>query len=160
MKRIFTLLVILSILCGFTISANAVLIDRGGGMIYSTDLNVTWLQDANYARTSGYDADGMMNWNDAAAWASNLVYGGYDDWRLPTFDPGNPSVSDRSPIHEMGYLYHVELGNPAGGGLTNTGPFINVLTVVPDGGIYDWYWSGTDDASDTTRAWRFSFDCG
>lgn len=158
MKRIFTLLVMLSILCGFTISAHAVLIDRGGGMIYSTDLNVTWLQDANYARTSGYDADGMMNWNDATAWASNLVYGGYDDWRLPTFDPSDPSVSGRSLIHEMGYLYHVELGNS--GTLTNTGPFINVLTLVPDGGIYDWYWTGTDVASDTTSAWRFSFSCG
>jgi hypothetical protein len=69
----------------------------------------------------------------------------------------------------MGYLYHVELGNPAGGGLTNTGPFINVLTVVPDGGIYDWYWSGTEGTAggsgtifdpDLTQAWRFSFSCG
>jgi hypothetical protein len=36
------------------------LIDRGGGLIYDTDLNVTWLADANYAQTSGYDADGFM----------------------------------------------------------------------------------------------------
>ncbi len=167
MKRIFALLVMLSVLCGYAISANAVLINRGGGMIYSTDLNVTWLQDANYARTSGYDADGLMNWNEAMAWAGNLVYGGYDDWRLPTFDPSNPSVSDRSPIHEMGYLYHVELGNV--GTLTNTGPFINVVTVAPDGGISDWYWTGTEGTAggsgtsfdpNLTQAWRFSFSCG
>ena len=29
------------------------LIDRGGGLIYDTELNITWLQDANYAFTSG-----------------------------------------------------------------------------------------------------------
>lgn len=28
-------------------SANAALVDRGGGLIYDTILNVTWLQDAN-----------------------------------------------------------------------------------------------------------------
>ena len=32
----------------------AALIDRGGGLIYDDALNVTWLQDANYAKTSGF----------------------------------------------------------------------------------------------------------
>ena len=44
--------------------ANAALVDRGGGLIYDTDLNITWLADANYAYTSGYDTqdatDGLM----------------------------------------------------------------------------------------------------
>jgi len=39
------------------------LVDRGGGMIHDTVLNITWLQDANYAQTSGYDADGKMTWD-------------------------------------------------------------------------------------------------
>lgn len=152
MKRIFTLLVMLSILCGFAISAHAVLINRGGGMIYSTDLNVTWLQDANYARTSGYDADGLMNWNDATAWASNLVYGGYDDWRLPIYT-GSASTS----YTEMGYLTRVELGNPTSP--VNIGPFFNVQ-FGPDSNIA--YWTGTEGSydGDTTRAWRVLFDCG
>ena len=34
-----------------SLSANAALIDRGGGLIFDTTLNITWLQDANYFRT-------------------------------------------------------------------------------------------------------------
>ena len=34
--------------------AQAALVDRGGGMLYDTVLNITWLQDANYAKTSNY----------------------------------------------------------------------------------------------------------
>ena len=34
--------------------AAANLIDRGIGVIYDDDLDVSWLQDANYALTSGY----------------------------------------------------------------------------------------------------------
>ena len=45
--------------------AQAALHDRGGGLLYDDILGVTWLQDANYAKTSGYDADGRMNWANA-----------------------------------------------------------------------------------------------
>ena len=64
-------------------TASATLIDRGNGMIYDSAQNLTWLQDANYAKTSGYDSDGLMSWDDAMTWVENLTYGGYDDWRLP-----------------------------------------------------------------------------
>ena len=30
------------------------LFDRGGGLIYDDVLNITWLQDANYALTTGH----------------------------------------------------------------------------------------------------------
>ena len=32
-----------------TLSANAALYDRGNGLIYDDVLDITWLQDANYA---------------------------------------------------------------------------------------------------------------
>lgn len=110
-------------------AAQAALIDRGGGLIYDDVLNITWLQDANYAKTSGYDADGKMNWADANAWAAGLSYGGYNDWRLPTmldtgtadcnlsnsgtdcgynvqtYDAGTGTV-----YSELAYMYHVNLG--------------------------------------------------
>jgi hypothetical protein len=35
------------------------LINRGGGMIYDTTANITWLADMNYAYTSGYVASGV-----------------------------------------------------------------------------------------------------
>lgn len=68
-------------------AAQAALHDRGGGLIYDDVLDITWLADANYAQTSGYDSDGRMDWNTATAWAAGLSYGGYDDWRLPDVHP-------------------------------------------------------------------------
>ncbi len=83
-------------------AAQAALYDRGGGLIYDSDLNVTWLQDANYAKTSGYDADGQMDWYQATTWAANLSYYDsvrnvtYTDWRLPTVNPVNGSSFNAS----------------------------------------------------------------
>ena len=36
---------------GLVSTAEATLIDRGGGLIYDTVLDVSWLRDANYAET-------------------------------------------------------------------------------------------------------------
>ena len=44
-------------------SSHAALYDRGNGLIYDDVLNITWMQDANYAKTSGYDPDGAMTHN-------------------------------------------------------------------------------------------------
>jgi hypothetical protein len=75
-----------------TALSHAALIDRGGGLIYDTVLDITWLQDTNYALTNG-DDDGRMTWTEANAWAAGLSYYDvvrdvtYDDWRLPTMSP-------------------------------------------------------------------------
>jgi hypothetical protein len=52
--------VLLAVILGVSSITYAALWDRGGGLIYDDVLNITWLQDANYAKTSGYDADGRM----------------------------------------------------------------------------------------------------
>jgi len=107
-------------------TAQASLVDRGNGLLYDNVLNVTWLQDANYAKTSGYDADGRMDWSGATAWAANLSYGGYNDWRLARNSPVsggssyNASFSPNgttdygynitSPNSELAYMYYVNLG--------------------------------------------------
>jgi hypothetical protein len=173
MKRIRVLLLIFVANFGFSGVSNASLWDRGGGLIYDEDQNITWLQDANYAQTSGYDTNGIMNWHDAVAWADQLVYGGYDDWRLPTtvdgvyewgitgYTTGGYYITSS----EMGYMYYENLGNlgayerykgpwPPGTtwGLENTGPFINLLPEV--------YWSGTEYGDETLNAWVFSFSDG
>ncbi|MFH1869378.1 MAG: PEP-CTERM sorting domain-containing protein [Pseudomonadota bacterium] len=108
----------------------AALHDRGGGLLYDDVLNVTWLQDANYAKTSGYDADGRMNWNAANTWAADLVYHDsvrnvdYGDWRLAAstpvgatwnFNMSNSGSTDSgqnitSPHSELSYMYYVDLG--------------------------------------------------
>lgn len=63
---------------------------------YDTVLDITWLGDANYAKTSGHvtsGADGTMNWYEANEWAANLSFTDgnkvYDNWRLPTVRPVN-----------------------------------------------------------------------
>jgi len=107
-------------------TAHSSLVDRGNGLLYDNVLNVTWLQDANYAKTSGYDADGKMGWNSATAWAANLVFGGFSDWRLATNTPVSGGVNYNysysvngttdygynitSPKSELAYMYHVNLG--------------------------------------------------
>lgn len=154
--------------------SQAALIDRGGGLIYDEDQNITWLQDANYAKTSGYDSDGVMSWDETVAWAGQLVYAGYSDWRLPmtidgawTEDWSNVDYDGTAAggyniiTSEMGYMYYINLGNLAryaidgtnpqpGWGLSNTSPFINLEYPAT-------YWSGTEYALDTSKAWNFVF---
>ena len=144
---------------------------------YDTVLNITWLANANYAQTSGHDADGDMNWSNATAWASNLnPYGsGITGWRLPTVTDTAAPGCDHSysaagqdcgynvdtSTGEMAHMFYTTLGNLAyyspvgspnqgGWGLSNTGPFSNLQ---PSG-----YWSGT--ALSPYIAWRFYFDEG
>ncbi len=141
---------------GFSTPASADLVDRGNGLIYDTDLDITWLQDANYAQTSGYAnalPDGRMLWYDAVAWADQLVYQAYDDWRLPNADGLGPCDNGYDCTgSEMGHLYYTELGNPALGPLTYTGPFENLQSAD--------YWLGTEDVSDPDYAWQFGFGYG
>jgi hypothetical protein len=125
-------------------AAQAALIDRGGGLIYDDVLNVTWLQDANYAKTSGYDADGLMNWSAANAWAAGLVFHDsvrnvdFSDWRLPmTTDTGAPGCDwsfggtdcgYNSTGSELAHMYYNNLGLK--GSYSTTG------TYQPDFGIF------------------------
>jgi len=75
--------------------AGAALFDRGGGLLYDSVLNITWLQDANYAKTSGYSVDGKMEWSNGKTWAESLVYHDtvrgvdWSDWRLAQNSPVN-----------------------------------------------------------------------
>jgi hypothetical protein len=108
---------------GLSTTTQATLIDRGNGMIYDSDQDLTWLQDANYAKTSGHLPGrwkGNMLWEDASAWADGLVYGGFDDWRLPTVTASEYSYGFNGQVagynvdtttSELAYMFHVILGN-------------------------------------------------
>jgi hypothetical protein len=113
-------------------STRAALIDRGNGLIYDTVLDVTWAQDIALSSTLG--GPHIFNWYGAKAWVDQLVYRGYDDWRLPTLTPVNGVKFNRSfhcdgssdygygiaapggasagfTGNELAYMFHVNLGN-------------------------------------------------
>lgn len=129
---------------------NAALLDRGGGMIYDTALGITWLADADYALTSGYDDDGNMLWEDALLWANSLSYGGFTDWRLPrgSFD---------CSASEMCSLF-IALGGVPGSDIRQTHNANFDVFVNIQGG---YYWSETTaPPPDETRAFNFNFEIG
>jgi hypothetical protein len=126
-------------------TAHAVLVDRGGGLIYDSVLNITWLKGTNYAQTSGYDSDGRMSWSAANTWAANLSYYDsvrnvtYSDWRLPfVTDTGTSgcnfsfngtdcgynvqTVSGGTVYSEMAYMLYLKLGNKAFFNSSGVGP--------------------------------------
>ncbi len=171
-------------------SAQAALNDRGGGMLYDDVLNITWLQDANYAKTSGYagaNAAGYMNWTSANTWANDLVYGGYSDWRLATNTPVDGvdwnydftvdgstdfGYNITSPHSELAYMYHVNLGlkslyDTAGNYQADFGVFGNgTVGGQADVGLVKnlqstAYWSGAVYAPDPANlAWYFHTHSG
>jgi hypothetical protein len=78
--------------------ASAALVSRLGGQAYfDTDLDITWLADANLAASntfgvSGISSAGTMNWYVAENWIAAVNtnnYLGYNDWRLPATGPVN-----------------------------------------------------------------------
>ncbi|MFZ4703951.1 MAG: hypothetical protein ACOYMG_28230 [Candidatus Methylumidiphilus sp.] len=91
---------------GFASTAEAALIARLGGLaVYDTDRNITWLANAN--------ANGLMNWTGANAWAAGLNVGGFTGWRLPTAlnaDGSGPCSGYNCTNSELGHLYYTEGG--------------------------------------------------
>lgn len=153
MKRsILIIMPLLVIVFGLTMSANAGLVVQepvaGQFVVLDTDTNLMWLQDANYAYTSDYDADGLLKWNDAVTWATTLSYAGFNDWLLPSAfnsDGSGPCYGYGCNDSETGHLYYIE-----GISSSSPGPFINVQPTN--------YWSGTNASS--THAWDFGLTDG
>jgi Protein of unknown function (DUF1566)/PEP-CTERM motif len=144
-------------------AAQAVLFDRGGGLIYDNVLNITWLSDANYAQTSGYDSDGVMNFSAANTWAANLSYGGYTDWRLPTTMQPDATCSYQTTISagygctgsEMGHMFYNNLGATAGNDILSGSNIANLALFTNLQSYY--YWSGTVFAPvPADLAWYFA----
>lgn len=170
--------------------ANAALFDRGHGIYYDDVLNVSWLQDANYARSQYVssagafgDADGKMNWNEATTWANSLNFAGYDDWRLPSVSPVNGTdfnltYSDTGstdfgynlgkPSSELAYMHYSNLKNaslyaPFGvrNGCGNNLPDQCMLNTLPFTNVQPAeYWTGTEIAPGSDSVFHFNTAIG
>ena len=163
---ICTLLVIL----GFSIKSNATLTTIGTAnynfnnynLIYDSDLGITWL---DYSKSRDV-------WTNQLSWAWNLNNSGVliysvnpgvtvswsGGWRLPeSVDGPYPYTGTRfnDTTSEMGHLYYTELGNAAGGPMTNTGDFENLITDD------EWsYWSTPESSVHEYSTWAFNFSNG
>lgn len=173
----FTLLIASSV-------SNAGLINRGSGLIYDDVLDVTWLQNANLMQTSDVDTNGQTTWQGATEWADNLVFEGYDDWRLPTNMPVDGSnfdfgfsfdgSTDRgfnsdTSANELAYMFHINLNNisyfdtlgnamQAGSEVFNSS-FTDVETgeLFTIDNILPTYWSKIGNDPIVNAAWAFAF---
>jgi MYXO-CTERM domain-containing protein len=182
-RRIRGLLATVAVLSASTSVSAALIVDADPRFVYDDVLNVTWLRDANFARTSGYDSTGEMSWSEALGWAANLSFTvgdrTFDDWRLPhavesgglasSFD-GSTSAGFNitRTSSELAHLYYVTLGNKgyydtsgniqsAMYGFRSRGPFENVQ-VYRFGGLY---WSDTASSADPAgSAWAFGPELG
>ncbi len=176
----------------FVTSANASLIGRVAATPGGTDyqayyddvLDITWLADADYARTSGYDSDGRMSWDQAQAWVGSLDttnHLGVTGWRLPTVTDSGAAGCDYAYIGtdcgynvdtstgEMASLFYDTLGYQAwfdtSGNERSTGDYgiscPSSCNTDPFSNVRRYgYWSGTEYVPDTNRAWFFHFQEG
>lgn len=149
----------------FTGTAAAALVDRGNGLIYDTDMNITWTQDANLLNTMmtsdpnlpnkisaalpGYIpvnpvSSGLTTWWGAQTfitYLNSINYKGYNDWRLPITPVIAYALDPGVSSSELGHLYLVELGGlPNLSISTNHNSNYNLFTNIQNAS----YWSGTE----------------
>ncbi|MBD3290442.1 DUF1566 domain-containing protein, partial [candidate division KSB1 bacterium] len=117
---------------------HAELVDNGNGTITDTNTGLMWLKNANLAGET-------MTWEEANAWANNLRYAGYEDWRLPSGEnPDGTVCNSRSggvncTQTEFWSLYGVYLIT-----VFSPSPFTNIG--------YRTYWTATEWPSNTANA--------
>lgn len=144
--------------------------DQKVDAFHDTELNVTWLRDANMI--------GWRDWDSARNWADALVIGHFNDWRLPglldTGAPGcnfayggtdcgfNVQTKDNEIVYsEIAHLWYVTLGNI---GYCNTDGSCNgsddpistghFESLVPPASDMPRFWIGTE-YPDPAHAWYF-----
>jgi hypothetical protein len=184
-RRVTAVLTLVLLMAALAGPAGATLLDIGtatyGGnnynLIYDNNPSgpVVWLDYTNsdnnwsnqVAWAGGLNTAGTLTYNFLPGYSMNWGSG----WHLPTTVDGpfvygtNGSTTGGYNItsSQMGYLYYTQLGNKgyydtsgnpqAGYGLINTGPFTHLVN-------NNWYWSGTEYASNPSYAWHFLTNFG
>lgn len=121
-------------------AADASLVDRGNGLVYDTDLGITWLNSSQ----------SLLTYSQAMVWIDSLnsaEYAGYSNWRLPR----TPGTGTYSYEGELGKLYltgrpYNWWGQPNS---VNNGP---LSSINED----NYYWYGNDEPGGWL-AWNFIF---
>ncbi len=178
MKKIVILTIMMSMVLGFSMQAQAGLQTIGSAtygasdykLIYDNDSQLTWLDYSKDKNTW----ENQINWAAGLNGESVLTYNlnpgvnvsWSDDWRMPTTIQPDPScdaqddLGDGYPLghgynctgSEMGHLYYTELKNSEGGPMNNIDDFQNLQQTGT-------YWSDRVFTSGTS-AWYFNFNSG
>jgi len=108
--------------------------DNGDGTIKDRATGLMWMKVDSGTLRAGKNKDGKMNWQEALAWAENLEYAGYSDWRLP-------NVKELQSI--VDYIRSPVTTNSAA-----IDPIFQTTSFIAENGQkdYPFYWSGTTHA--------------
>ena len=137
--------------------ASAALVDRGGGLVYDTERNITWLAAPALL-------PGPLAWADAVQFAGDFVHAGGSDWLLPLSafaDAGCPGALGFGCVgSQMGHLFHERLGGAPGESVFNasgdSADELAALALFPalsEG--WFWSWQVADDGAGTAFAFHF-----
>lgn len=158
----------------FAGATQAALLERVGGLAYyDTDLDISWLADANLAASldfgvAGIAADGAMARLTADQWIGAMNAAGYlgiSDWRLPTVLQPDADCSHQYLGNsygftcvgsELGHLFYLELGGQAGHSI---GAVHNDSYELFSNVQESYYWSSFYTVN-PSHAWAFNFGNG
>ena len=133
MKKLFTLLLIISSINGFEIKIDKSIKpsnfyrDNSKQVVIDTKRGLMWQDDKSVTTTE-------LSWQDAKNYCKNLTFAGYSDWRLPNEDE-LLSITDDSRY------------KPA---IKKEFKYVNS----------SWYWSSTPYVSSSKYAWFVYFNYG
>ena len=115
---------------------------------YTTPSDLIW--DNQVAWTNGLNTLGSVTYHLNSGIDMNWSGG----WRLPGTIDAIGSSGFNKTTSEMGHLYYTELVLTANGGGVSVAeaPFVNIAS--------NYFWSGTQYASDTSYAWTFATSTG
>ncbi len=165
MKQLVSLF--FAIACLISATAHAALeIRLNGQAVYDTDLNITWLADANYY-ASANSVSGAVVWS-TAWWEATSTILGVSGWRLPKtlvpdsscsrFVTEGTSSGWNCTGSEMGHLFYEELGGVANSSILSIhNDNFNLFHNVQGGN----YWSQSEEQlNNLIGAWVFGFGSG
>lgn len=146
-----------ALLCAAPPPAEAALVDRGGGLVYDSQADLTWLAAPALL-------PGPMNWLDAATFASDFVHAGHAGWLLPDtpfFDSGCAAGVGLGCVDsDMGRLFHQQLGGHPGESVFDTtgdsADEIAAVAMMPAlANAWFWSWQIGDDGANSAFAFNF-----
>jgi hypothetical protein len=139
------------------VPAQAALVDRGGGLVYDTVRDITWLAAPALL-------PGVSNWFDAVLFAGAFVHAGATDWRLPASNFVDAGCAGAEGFgcsdSEMAHLFYAQLGGQAGQSVfdatgDDAGEIAAVAALPALAATWFWSWQVADDGSNTAFAFNF-----